>query len=86
MLVLLHEWSPEADNVLGAFGVVVARVRYAGEKSACCNYLLLGFCNFGAFCLTIRNSCGVWAKNSARDIAGKEACARAALILSAILR
>jgi hypothetical protein len=70
MLVLFDEPTPEADDVLGSFRVEVSRVGDGSEKSGCRDYLALAFGDLEAVFLVIRNSEGVWAKNSARDITG----------------
>lgn len=86
MLVLFDKPTPETDDVLGSFRVEVSRVGDGFQKSGCRDYLALAFGDLEAVFLGTRNSEGVWAKNSARDITGKEAFALEALILSAILR
>lgn len=70
MLVLFDKPTPEADDVLGSFRVKVSRVGDGPEKSGCRDYLPLAFGDLEAVFLGIRNSEGVWAKNSARDITG----------------
>lgn len=70
MLVFLDKLSPEADGVLGSLRVEVPRVGDGSKKSGRCNYLPLAFGDLGATFLEIRNSRGVWAKNSARNITG----------------
>jgi hypothetical protein len=65
-----------------------AEVVIAGAEVAVAgtDHLPLRFGDFRSPGFETLNSFGVWAKNSARDIAGKEARALAELICSAIFR
>jgi hypothetical protein len=56
------------------------------QRTGSHDHLPLGFGDFRSPALKILNSFGVWAKNPARDITGKDARALAELIFSAIFR
>ena len=73
MLVLFHVQSSEADGVLCAFGIEPARKSKDRKQTGCRDYLALVFRNFWSPGFKTLNSAGVWAKNSARDITGKDA-------------
>lgn len=70
MLVLFDKPTPEADRVLGAFRIEMPRVGNGSENPRPRDYLALLFGALETVFLGARNSEGVWAKNSARDITG----------------
>ncbi len=86
MLVLFHYHSSETNGVFGAFGIDLARISKDGQQTGGNDHLPLGFGDFMAPSFKTLNSFGVWAKNSARDITGKDARALVELIFSAIFR
>jgi len=59
---------------------------FPNDAVSCRNQFPLGFGDFGSAAFETRSSFGVWAKNSTRDITGKDARALAELIFSAIFR
>lgn len=75
-----------AYGVFRAFGVESAGIREDRQQTGGNDQPPLGFRDFGSPAFKTLNSFGVWAKNSARDITGKDARALAELILSAIFR
>lgn len=70
MLVFFDQPAPETNSVLGSFCIKACRMGDGSEESSCGNYLPLAFGNLETVFLGIRNSKGVCAKNSARDITG----------------
>jgi hypothetical protein len=84
MLVFFHVQSAKADGVFRAFGVESVRISEDRQQTCCDDYLPLGFCDFRSPAFETLNSFGVWAKNSARDITGRDARSLAELILAAI--
>ena len=72
--------------MLSAFGVDGSRLSDKRQNAGRGDYLSLGFRDFRASGFETHSSFGVWAKNSACDIAGWDARALAALICSAIFR
>jgi len=73
MLVLFEVQSSEADGVLCAFGIEPARESKDWKQTGCRDYLPLVFRNFWSPGFNTLNSVRVWAKNSVRDITGKDA-------------
>lgn len=86
MLVFFHVRSSKADCMFRAFGIKTAWISDGRQQTRGKNHLPLGFCDFMSPAFKTLSSTGVCAKNSARDIAGKEARALAELIFSAIFR
>jgi hypothetical protein len=70
VLMLFHFHPTEADGVLGSFRVNVSQGPDDRQHPSGSNYLSLGFRDFSPSGFETLSSFGVWAKNSARDIAG----------------
>lgn len=70
MLVFFDKLTSEADRVLGSFCIEMPWAGNGSEYPGLRNYLALDFDDLGTVFLETRNSGGVWAKNSARDITG----------------
>jgi hypothetical protein len=86
VLMLFHPTATKTDAMLRAFHIEPARPGEGGKNPGTYNGLPLDFCDGVAAFLTVRSSAGVWAKNSARDITGRDAFDLAELIRSASFR
>lgn len=68
--MLLHPSSAKTDDMFGPFGIELAGEGKHRKQIGRDYGLSLDFRGCGSLFLEIRNSCGVWAKNSTRDITG----------------
>ena len=84
--VFFHVQPAKADGVFGALRVKATGKREKRQPIGGNDQLPLDFRDFWSLAFKTLNSRGVWAKNSACDIAGKDARALAELIFSAIFR